>query len=109
MAIFYTSRVSLAQAASSAIEEALATEPPAIVDQKTAATTKGSEVARQSAGQLSWIRLGVAILILGAILIAAIYTAFYPQLEALYALMLHSFELILGAVIGLLTGEAISR
>jgi hypothetical protein len=63
----------------------------------------------------SWARLAVAVALLFGVLAACMYAGTRPEvgtppknpLEPLYTLLLHSFELLLGAVIGLLTGEAV--
>ena len=47
----------------------------------------------------------MAVGLLVAVLAACIYTAQDEKLQELYKLLLHPFELLLGAVIGLITGE----
>ncbi|MBI4654421.1 MAG: hypothetical protein HY752_05450 [Nitrospirae bacterium] len=108
MAIFFKS-TPIINTAKDLFEEALKTDPATISQPSVEAAKKAEEIARSARGSFSWGRLAVAIVLLLGILIAAIYTAQNDKLVDLYKLLLHSFELILGAVVGLLTGEAISR
>jgi hypothetical protein len=110
MAIFFTSPQPVTHAARASFEEALRTDPASVADPAREATNRAEALRTQAAGKLSWGRLAVAIVLLLGLLFAAIYAARDEALkEDLYPLLLHSFELILGAVIGLLTGEAASR
>jgi hypothetical protein len=74
----------------------------------TAATNQTvSEV--DGPGSVQWVRLGLAAGLLVALLAGTIITAFYPETRDLHPILLHSFELLLGAVVGMVTGEAIGR
>ena len=55
---------------------------------------------------LSWSRLSFAAGLLAALLGAALWTAGSPDYAEVHSVMIHSFELVLGAVLGILTGEA---
>jgi len=57
----------------------------------------------------SWARLIVAVVLLGGVLAAAILTAGNDDLDALNTALVHGFELVLGVVLGLITGETASR
>jgi hypothetical protein len=108
MAIFFKSVPTYAATVSS-LEEAFKLDPATIQNPKQLATKKAEEIYRAAKPKFSWGRLLVAVLLLAAIFYATVYTAQVDKLADLYKLMLHSFELILGAVLGLLTGEAISH
>jgi hypothetical protein len=53
-----------------------------------------------------WGRLVFAVALLAAVFAAGIYCAHDDKLEEWGKILLHSFELLLGALIGLITGEA---
>jgi hypothetical protein len=57
----------------------------------------------------SWPRVLFTTLILIGLLVAAIYTAGDDDLESLNTVLVHGFELTLGAALGLLTGETINK
>ena len=54
----------------------------------------------------SWARLMVAFVLLASMVIGAIFTAGEASLSQLHSVLVHSFELVLGATIGILTAEA---
>ncbi len=94
----------------SALADAFAKDPATIPNPQVAAQTGANQIQEQTAARFSWGHLAVAIFLLVALLFAAIYTGNHQdKLENLYNVLVHSFELILGAIIGLLTGEAISH
>ncbi len=68
-------------------------------------SVRAAELAPAQSGSaaLSWSRLLFAAGLLGAMLLAAVFTS---DDRPIHTVMLHSFELVLGAVIGILTGEA---
>lgn len=72
--------------------------------------TRSLQVAASQvpSGQFSWGRLFFAILLLFLIFGAGIWTALY-NLEDWSKVLLHSFELVLGLVLGILGGEAAAR
>lgn len=108
MAIFYESKP-ITVAAEPALEDALTTDPATISQPSVTAANKANEIARSVKGKFSWKRLVGAIVLLGALLVPAIYTAHDEALVDLYKVLLHSFELVLGGVIALLLGESTSR
>lgn len=59
-------------------------------------------------GQLRWGRLFFAISLLSLIFCAGIWTAL-NNLEDWSKVLLHSFELVLGLILGILGGEAAAR
>ena len=56
--------------------------------------------------QFLWGRLIFAVIVLAVLFAGGVYTAYHPELAAWKDLFVHSFELLFGALIGLLTGEA---
>ena len=109
MAIFFRKTQPVLPAASTSLEDALRTDPGSITDPAAEATRRAQQLQQQAAGKFSWGRLAVAVVLLVCLLFAAIYAGRDQGLVELYKILLHSFELILGAVIGLLSGEAMSR
>ncbi len=94
----------------SALADAFTKDPNTIPNPQVAAQTAANQIRVQTAVRFSWGHLAVAILLLVIILFAAIYTGNHQdKLGNLYNVLVHAFELILGAVVGLLTGEAISN
>jgi hypothetical protein len=109
MSVFFEKKEPLHVTARKHLEAAYKADPSTVPDVSQVATEKAEEIRRQSAGTFSWGRLAFASAFLLIIFFAAIYTAGKDNLQDLYKLLLHSFELMLGAVVGLITGEAISR
>ncbi len=108
MGLFFRS-TPLKPAVSEALQVALAAHPDAVADPRGMADERAAQVVNQVQGQFVWGRLAVAVGLLVAVFAACIYTAQNDKLQDLYKLLLHSFELLLGAVIGLITGEAVGR
>lgn len=54
-------------------------------------------------------RLSTAAMLLVVLLAAVIGTAFFEQLAKVHTMLMHAFELILGATVGLLGGEVIAK
>jgi hypothetical protein len=104
---FYDSKP-LSESALKPLEEVIRTEPATVEWPAELAAAKAAEIAQSSKGKFLWHRLIFAVVLLIALLIAAIYTAMDPRLAELYTMLIHSFELILGAIVGLLTGESIA-
>jgi len=104
---FYDSKP-LAESALKPLEEVIRTEPATVEWPAELAAVKAAEIAQSSKGKFLWHRLIFAVILLVALLIAAIYTAQDEKLAELYSVLVHSFELILGAIVGLLTGESIT-
>ena len=107
--MFFYERKPLTETALKPLEEVIKTEPAAVAQPTELAAAKAAEIAESSKGKFLWHRLIFAAVLLIALLIGAIYTAMDPRLADLYTVLIHSFELILGAIIGLLTGESINR
>jgi hypothetical protein len=89
---------------------------PAFTESRTTLKTeeglpeqKVSEVVGEEPSKLLWGRLIFAVIVLVAIFFAGIYTAGDEKLADWSKLLLHSFELLLGAFIGILTSEAASK
>ena len=109
MGILFTAQQSAANVTTT-LENALRVDPASIGDPSSEAEIRAEALQTQTERKLSLGRLAIAIVLLLGLLFATIFAARDAALvEDLYPLLLHSFELILGAVIGLLTGEAISR
>ena len=110
MSVFFTPQSAPHEVRASVLEDALRTDPASVADLASEARNRAEALRTQAAGKVSWLRLAFATVLLLGLLFAAIYAAKDAALkEDLYPLLLHSFELILGAFIGLLTGEALSR
>ncbi|HKI16482.1 MAG TPA: hypothetical protein VKA15_01310 [Isosphaeraceae bacterium] len=105
MGIFFRS---MEPAVERAIAEALAAPPDTIANLQHEAGTRADQVIQQASGAIIWVRLAVAIVLLIAIFVAGIMTSLY-KIDNWSTVLLHSFELILGLVIGLLGGEASAR
>jgi len=58
------------------------------------------------ADKFSWGRLAFAAGLLAVVFVGGVYTAHDDKLADWSKLLLHSFELLLGALVGLITGEA---
>jgi hypothetical protein len=91
---------------------------PTVVQVRTTTPPPGQELPEQMQAEVVeegesskpiWGRLIFATVILAAIFAGCIYTAHDEKLADLYKLLLHSFELLLGAFIGILTGEFVSK
>ena len=63
-------------------------------------------VAKQVRQTFDGRRALFAALLLIGVLVAGLYAGLHPQLEKLYEALIHAFEVLLGAVAGLITGEA---
>ena len=71
--------------------------------------TDQTQTEKSETSKPIWGRLIFATVILVAIFVGCVYTAHDGKLDKLYELLLHSFELLLGAFLGILTGEIASR
>jgi hypothetical protein len=107
MGIFFKSEP-LSLTINSAIEKAISINPKGIKNPQREAKKRSAQVVKQASGKLSWIRLILAVLLLVAILVAGLY-ADVKNLADWSKVLLHSFELLLGLVIGLLGGEAAAQ
>lgn len=108
MGIFFTPKPA-AHVNATALEAALRRNPAEITDPVEEARRGAESLAAELKQKaLSWQRLGVALALLGGLLLAAIYTGQQGEaLKDLHAVLNHSFELLIGGISGLLTGEAI--
>jgi len=92
------------------LHDAIVADPKTIDNTQQKVEEKAEEIVKSVKGKFSWVRGLFASSILIIILIAAIHTGSQGEsLKELYTILLHSFELLLGAFIGLLTGEALNR
>jgi len=107
--MFFYERKPLTETVLKPLEEVIKTEPASVARPAELAAAKAAEIAQSARGKFLWHRLIFAVILLVALLIAAIYTAMDPRLAELYTVLIHSFELILGAIVGLLTGESITQ
>ncbi|SEO36685.1 hypothetical protein [Mucilaginibacter sp. OK283] len=74
-----------------------------IIDQQS------SEVVADTNTTLIWGRLIFAIVLLLVILFTGLYAGQKKPLEEWSKVLIHSFELLLGAFIGIITGESASK
>lgn len=98
MGIFFRS-TALVPTLTTALQNALTQNPATVPNPQQTAANMASQVQQQVTGQFSWGRLAVAIVLLMAVFAGCIYTAYDDKLVDLYKLLLHAFELLLGAVI----------
>jgi SNF family Na+-dependent transporter len=56
--------------------------------------------------EFRWVRVVLAVVFLIAIFIAGIYCARDPQLTSFRDVLVHSFEILLGALVGTIIGES---
>jgi len=104
MGIFFESREKL-PILSAALEEALQVNPLNIVDLKSESENRALELTPQMESKFRWGRLAFAVLLLIALFAGGLYAAAH-QLDDWNKALIHSFELVLGLVIGMLSGEA---
>jgi hypothetical protein len=94
----------------SAIESALKVRPETVRDFSSHASAMAVQATdTMSKPEFLWGRLGIAVGLLALIGGLGIWSATVPALEAWSKMLLNGFELILGAVVGLLGGEAASK
>jgi hypothetical protein len=104
MSVFYQSK-SIIPAASKVLEEALALDPKAITDRGQKAIEMANQVKDQVTRGFAWGHFGAAILFLVLLFFGGIYTAQHTGLEAWSTVLLHTFEVALGGVVGIVIGE----
>lgn len=107
MGIFYTTQPAT-QITATTLEAALRRNPAEITDPGEEARKQAESLAGEAKQKaLSWERLGVALALLGGLLLAAIYTGQQGEgLRDLHSVLNHTFEILVGGISGLLTGEA---
>ncbi|MBI3398316.1 MAG: hypothetical protein HY026_03670 [Deltaproteobacteria bacterium] len=105
---FFFMSAPISSTISAAIAEALKIEPTKIANTMQETSSRTNQVIRQVSGKFSWGRFIIALLLLVSIFMAGIYTA-QTGLEDWSKVLLHSFELVLGLMLGLLGGEAASH
>jgi hypothetical protein len=88
--------------------EAALEKNPQTIDIKQAAANLTKEVTAKMEPKVSWARLAIAVVLLIAVFGAGLYAAAH-QLQDWNSALIHSFELVLGLVLGLLGGEAASQ
>ena len=110
MGLFFKS-APIVPAVSKSLEEALTTQSESVDNPEQMAAELATQIDQQVSGKFSWGRLACAIGLLVAIFVAGIWTAHdsVPEVKEWSKILLHSFELLLGAVIGLITGEAVAK
>jgi len=108
MSIFFQSRP-IAPAVRQALQEAFEADPNAIQDVQAAATTKANQVASDVQRTFVWGRFIAAVVILVVLFGAGVYTAQNDKLQDWSKALLHTFEILLGWVVGQITGEAVAK
>jgi hypothetical protein len=78
-----------------------------VIEQNSAAVVGASGAA--GTPQFNWLRLVFAIVLLGLIFGAGIYTAGDAKLDEWNKILIHAFQLLLGGTVGLIVGEAASN
>lgn len=109
MGIFFKSQKA-SRSVEDAIQEALSFNPQNIVNLRQEAAERARQVQAPppQPPQFSWGRLAIAVVLLIALFGAGIYSATH-HLDDWSKVLTHSFELVLGLVIGLLGGEAAAQ
>lgn len=106
MGIFYTQKPA-AQITTATLETALRLDPTLINVPEEARRRTEALATELKQKALSGQRLGVAIALLGGLLLAAIYTGQQGEgLRDLHGVLNQTFEILVGGISGLLTGEA---
>ena len=105
MGIFFASHQPVVPEINSAIRVALQVEPKSIANVDQEAAQRTLELIRATAPQFSPLRFFGAVLIAGALLLAAIWTAQH-NLPDISKTLMNSFAGFSGIVLGLLGGEA---
>lgn len=108
MGVFFKTRP-LRLALQKTLQEALSEERPRGVGLTELVKQKADELEGNVRGRVAWGRVITAVLITVLLVGGAVYTGQKPELSGLYAVLLHAVELYLGGVLGLITGEALSR
>ena len=108
MGVFFRSEP-VAPLVQTALRDAFKTDPKTVPDLEQTATEEAKKVANKVRGEFAWVRLGVAVAFFVAIFFAAIYTGRDDELQDLYRILLQFLEVLLPAIVGLITGEAIGR
>jgi hypothetical protein len=108
MGLFFKS-APVVPAVTESLREAVTEHPNTVLIPEQMASEIVSGVENKVSPSIYWGRLIFAIVLLCLVLAAGIYTAQDEKLSEWSKILLHSFELLLGAVIGLITGEAIAK
>ena len=108
MSIFFKSE-SLEPIVLEKLSTAFAADPKSVSTSGQVAAQLATEVVQRARGSFSWGRLAFAVCLVALLFAAAVYTGRDPALTQLYSALLHGFEVILGAVTGLLIGEAVAK
>jgi len=107
MGVFYRSE-SLEPLVKENLTIAFTKDPKTITSIETTAAEEAKKIAERARGEFSWKRILFAIGLAALVFFAAVYTG-KNNLEPLYLVCVHSFEIILGGVTGLLIGEVASN
>ena len=106
MGVFFKTAIST-PAIKSALHAALNTQPGTVKDVDQHVSAMAAQVQEQTPkAQFAWARFGIAVAMLALIGGLGIWSATIPSLDAWSKMFLHSFEILFGAVAGLLSGEA---
>jgi hypothetical protein len=109
MGVFFKTAVST-PAFKSALKTALKTQPNKVKDLDQHASVMAAQVEKQTPKtEFLWGQLAVAVAILALLGGLGIWSATIPSLDAWSKMCLHSFEILFGAVVGLLGVESATR
>lgn len=108
MGLFFTSRA-LTPTLTQTLTDALTQNPATIQNVPQTAAAMANQVQTQVSGQFAWGRAFFALFFLGLVFWACIYTARDDKLVDIYKATLHFLEIVAGAVVGVITGEAVTR
>ncbi len=97
-------------ALNSVLKTALKTDPNTVKDIDQKASEMATQVQQQTPpAEFSWVRLGVAVVLLALLAGIGIWSATVPSLDAWSKMFLHSFEIVFGGVVGLLGLESATK
>lgn len=108
MGLFFKS-TPIVPAIRTSLQAAFMTNPAEVEHPGQRAAEIAEEIQQQARGKFAWDRFLVAIVLLVVLGALGFYTAQSDKLEAWNKVLLHSFELIFGGVVGLITGEAAAQ
>ncbi len=109
MGVFFQTAVSNT-VLKSALETALKVQPDMVKDFDQHASELAAQVEEQTQKrEFSWVRLMIAIAMLAMLGGFGIWSATIPSLDAWSKMFLHSFEILFGAVTGLIGVESATK
>src|SRR5712692_9034543 len=103
MSLFFNSQA-IVPAASAALQNALNTNPHVANPQQTVLNL-AEQVKAQVTGNFAVGRFLAALFFLALLFAGGIYTAQHEQLKEWSTVLLHTFEVALGGVVGIVIGE----